>query len=239
VVPCADPGGHVIALDFADVRGQAPAIEALITAIAARERGVLFVAPPGAGGAMLARRVTTLFPPLSDHERVWLRAEVDGVQGEYPQRITIDARPFRAPHYGSSISGIVGVRGHAGELHLARFGALMLHEIDEFLTEAVRRLGGELEQMFGAPFVIAIARPCPCGWHGFAPQRCYCSELPRGAHVLRVQKMIQFLGITTTINVPPQSLDELRNLPPGESSESLRARIEAMRAQGATKSAGE
>jgi len=239
VVPCADPGGHVIALDFADVRGQATAIEALITAIAARERGVLFVAPPGAGGAMLARRVTTLFPPLSDHERVWLRAEVDGVQGEYPQRITIDSRPFRAPHYGSSISGIVGIRGHAGELHLSRFGALMLHEIDEFLTEAIRLLGGELRRMFGAPFVIAIARPCPCGWHGFAARLCDCSELPRAAHVLRVQKMIQFLGITTSINVPPQSLDELRNLPPGESSESLRARIDSMRALATTRDEAE
>ena len=188
---------------------------------------------------MLARRVTTLFPPLSDHERVWLEAEFDGVRSVYRQRMTIDSRPTRAPHYGASISGIVGVRGYAGELHLARFGALMLHEVDEFLTEAIRRLGGELERMFGAPFVIAIARPCPCGWHGFAARLCDCSELPRAAHVLRVQKMIQFLGITTSINVPPQSLDELRNLPPGESSESLRARIEAMRAQGATKSAGE
>lgn len=229
----------MIALDFADVRGQATAIEALITAIAARECGVLFVAPPGAGAAMLARRVTTLFPPLSDHERVWLRAEVDGVQGEYPRRITIDSRPFRAPHYGSSVSGLVGVRGRAGELHLARFGVFMLHDIERFLTEAVRRLGEGIAQMAGAPFVIAIAGPCVCGWYGFAVRACECPEDARVAHAREVEKVIQLLRITARVNVPPLSLDELRNLPPGESSESLRARIEAMRAQATTRADAE
>lgn len=230
MVPLADPRGHVIALDFADVRGQATAIEALITAVAARERGVLLVAPPGAGAAMLARRVTTLFPPLSDHERVWLESEFDGVRSAYSQRMTIDSRPFRAPHHTVSPTGLMGAHGRAGELRLARFGVLMLHEVDEFLAEAIRRLGGELGRMAGAPFVVAIARPCPCGWLGFGVEPCECSEEARVVYAQRVEKVIRILGITARASVPPLSMDEIRNLPPGESSERLRARIESMRA---------
>jgi len=257
-------------MDFSDIRGQAPAIEALVTAIAARDRGVLLVGPPGTGATMIARRVTTLFPPLTEHERVWLAAEYEGWLGPDHQRPAIEERPFRAPHHTISSRALLGGGEHgrfptlhrcrdmpeivtgcpcqralpahryhrqpvlpvprAGELHLGRFGVLMLADIGEFPSAVIVGLGWKLDRMTAPPFLVATAMPCPCGWYGFTQRECSCGDASREAYSARVRKLVGKLRITTTAIAAPLFIRDMRELPPGESSAMLRARVEAMRA---------
>ncbi len=254
--------------DFADIRGQAQAIESLVTAIASGVRRILLVGPPGLGLGMIARRVPTLFPALTEHERVWLQAEYDGDCSPYHQSVVVTSRPFSAPHPSISPEALLGGRVYnantreicrdmpgvlttcrcrravpahehhdlpdaivprAGMLQLARFGALLLDPIDEFPLDTLRSLAHDLDRMTGAPFVMASAKTCACGWHGSSMQRCLCGELSRRQHAQRVEKMTAILGISAKVEVPYVSVLDMRELPPGESSASLRARIEAMR----------
>lgn len=255
--------------DFADIRGQAPAIESLVTAIASGARRILLVGSPGLGLEMFAARVPTLFPPLIEHERMWLQAEHEGDCSPYHPPLVVTSRPFMAPHTTISSEALLGGRvysmhtremcrdmpgilttcrcrralpahqhhalpdslvARAGMVQLARFGVLALHPIDAFSPDLLRSLARCLDGMTGAPFIIAGATPCPCGWHGSWVRDCICGERSREQHAQSVQKRIAILEVSAKVEIPYVSLREMRDLSPGESSASLRGRIEAIRA---------
>ncbi|GIW71478.1 MAG: hypothetical protein KatS3mg102_1020 [Planctomycetota bacterium] len=117
--PAEDWGGRSEALDFADVRGQPAAKEALVLA-AAGNHNVLMVGPPGAGKTMLARRLPGILPPL-DEEQALEVTRIASVAGLLPPGGgLVRARPFRAPHHTASEVALVGGgaaaapgRGHA------------------------------------------------------------------------------------------------------------------------------
>jgi magnesium chelatase family protein len=264
-------------IDMSDIRGQNAAIESLVMALSRPStRGVVLVGPPGAGTTLIARRIPTILPELTEHQRTWVAAENEGAGFEAPARRSLPEQPFRAPHHTISTTALNGqtlVRGYkapvcqdnpglrtwcyckrsvpahphhvlprevvprAGELRLARFGVLMLDEIAEFSQSAIEVLAHGLERMAGRPLVVATARPCPCGWRGSdSPRLCTCPESSVLRHKERVAKALVKLGInpeSDSIRVPFVRLDDLRRLPPGPTSESLRRRIELARKGGA------
>src|SRR5438105_6327457 len=88
--------GREVAVDFAEVRGQAQARRALEVA-AAGGHTVLLVGSPGAGKTMLARRVATILPALSRHEALEV-TRLHSVAGLLAGSGVVALLPFPAPH---------------------------------------------------------------------------------------------------------------------------------------------
>src|SRR3990167_5203620 len=82
-------------LDLADVKGQAHAKRALEIA-AAGKHSLLFMGPPGTGKTMLAMRLPTLLPPLSDQQALEV-ATVASVSMSGFDPANWKVIPFRAP----------------------------------------------------------------------------------------------------------------------------------------------
>ncbi|MBQ3301028.1 MAG: ATP-binding protein, partial [Eggerthellaceae bacterium] len=111
--PCPDAPE----IDYADVSGNEVAKRAVQIA-AAGNHGLLMMGPPGSGKTMLASRIPTIMPPLSDDERLQV-ALVHSVAGVDISECLQDCVPsgIRTTlrrHLGSSAGGLISgqVRYH-------------------------------------------------------------------------------------------------------------------------------
>ncbi|MCC7327580.1 MAG: YifB family Mg chelatase-like AAA ATPase [Burkholderiales bacterium] len=186
VVAVPPEGGSALS-DLADVRGQAHAKRALEIA-AAGEHSLLFSGPPGTGKSMLAQRLPSLLPPLTEDEALEV-ASVASIAGRFvPDKW--GQRPFRAPHHTASAAALVGGGSdpRPGEISLAHRGVLFLDELPEWDRRVLEVLREPLEtgvihisraarqSSFPAQFqLVAAMNPCPCGWLGDASGRCRCT----------------------------------------------------------------
>jgi len=157
----------------------------------------------------------------------------------------VRTRPFRAPHHTTSQAGIIGGGSvpRPGECTLAHRGILFLDEVTEMSVHVLEVLRQPIEDKivtisrargsltFPANFLLILAHnPCPCGYYGDPVKACSCTP----AMIERYQSKLSgplIDRIDIHVNVPRVEYDKLLGSERGETSNTIRQRVEAARAR--------
>lgn len=233
------PVKNAHSIDFKDVKGLHSLVD-YIKIAAAGGHNFLMIGPPGCGKSMIAKRIPTILPTMTEDESLEVMKIYSVANLLKDKGSLITERPFRSPHHNASINSLIGGGAFAlpGEISLAHHGVLFLDEMAEFSKKALDAMRQPLEDhavtisrvwgsnSYPAHFMLVGAmNPCPCGYHGQAKCRCTDYEIMKyrqklSGPIMDRMDIQKYVGVVDFFNKGDE----------GISSAAIRSQVEQARA---------
>ena len=189
---------------------------------------------------MLAKRLTTILPPLTLDEALET-TKIHSIVGLLkPGQALVTQRPFRAPHHTASDAGLLGgnINPSPGEISLAHHGVVFLDELPEFNRSVLETMRQPLEEgrvtisraagtmTFPSQFMLVAAmNPTP---DGKMPHESRSSPREIQNYLGRISGPL-LDRIDLHVEVPAVKFREISSEQTGETSADIRARVIAAR----------